>query len=257
MPVIAVSWISLQSELMSNRIAVSKHLVVVLIATVMAQVSCAQTTDWAQQRKELVAHLKSRGVSDATVLSAMGSVPRHKFIPSAFRNRAYQDSALPLAHGQTVSQPYIVAMMTELAQVEKGDRVLEVGTGSGYQAAVLRACGAEVFTIEIVEPLAREAEKTLAEIGIEGVHIRVGDGYRGWPGHAPFQAIIVTAAPEQVPPPLLEQLAVGGRLVIPEGKRNRTQRLRVYQKNKDGIEVTDHASVRFVPMTGETEQSGD
>jgi len=158
---------------------------------------------------------------------------------------------VPIGHDQTISQPYVVAAMSELARVAPGARVLEVGTGSGYQAAVLAEMGAEVYSIEIVEPLARAAERTLARLGYERVHVRHGDGYRGWPSVAPFAAILVTAAAPRVPPALLEQLAPGGRLVIPVDVEGGYQELRVYVRTEHGVEV-DHAfDVRFVPMTGE------
>ena len=164
------------------------------------------------------------------------------------RDHAYEDRPLPIGEGQTISQPYIVAAMTELLALEPGERVLEVGTGSGYQAAVLAELGADVYSIEIVEPLGRRAAEDLARLGYE-VNLRIGDGYRGWPEAAPFDAIIVTAAPEQVPPPLIEQLKVGGRLVIPVGSWS--QELVLLRKEEDGVHRERVADVRFVPMTGE------
>jgi protein-L-isoaspartate(D-aspartate) O-methyltransferase len=191
--------------------------------------------------------LAARGISDPRVLEAMRAVPRHEFVPAASRDQAYADSPLPIGEGQTISQPYIVALMTELAAVRSGSRVLEVGTGSGYQAAVLAALGADVYSIEIVEPLARRAAETLARLGYR-VHLRNGDGYRGWLEAAPFDAIVVTAAPPRVPPALVAQLAPGGRLVIPVGEDE--QELQVLRRGPSGIETHHVVPVRFVPMVG-------
>jgi protein-L-isoaspartate(D-aspartate) O-methyltransferase len=191
--------------------------------------------------------LAARGISDPRVLEAMRAVPRHEFVPTASRDQGYADSPLTIGEGQTISQPYIVALMTEAAAVRSGDRVLEVGTGSGYQAAVLAALGADVYSIEIVEPLARRAAETLARLGYR-VHLRHGDGYRGWPEAAPFDAIVVTAAPPRVPPALVAQLAPGGRLVIPVGEEE--QELQVLRRGPSGIETRTIVPVRFVPMVG-------
>ncbi len=190
----------------------------------------------------------ARGVRDPAVLGAMRRVPRHEFVAERWRVHAYDDRALPIAAGQTISQPYIVALMTELAGVGRGARVLEVGTGSGYQAAVLAALGADVHTIEIVPELATSGRATLTRLGYTNVHTREGDGYRGWPEAAPFAAIVVTAAPPEVPPALLAQLAPGGRLVIPVGTVD--QELQVHERTADGIRVRSVIPVRFVPMTG-------
>ena len=203
----------------------------------------------AEERREMVAEqIRARGVRDERLLSAMETVPRHELVPSSQRELAYNDHPLPIGHGQTISQPYVVAAMTEMAEIEPGDKVLEIGTGSGYQAAVLAEMGAEVYTIEIVRPLGEQAAADLSRLGYE-VHARIGDGFRGWPEAAPFDAIIVTAAPPEVPRPLLEQLAVGGRLVIPVGDKH--QIMRVITRKPDGIEERDTFPVRFVPMTGE------
>ncbi len=199
-------------------------------------------------REQLVA----RGVRDARVLDAMGSVPRHEFVPSDRRDQAYEDRPLSIGHGQTISQPYMVAVMSELAELTPGEKVLEVGTGSGYQAAVLAALDVEVYSIEIVKPLAEQARATLERVGFPKVQLRHGDGYRGWPEHAPFDAIVVTAAPAEVPEPLVEQLAVGGRLVIPVGRG--VQDLMVISKDADGTRRERLFGVRFVPMTGEAER---
>ena len=196
--------------------------------------------------------LEPRGIDDPAVLRAMGAVPRHAFVPEEERERAYADRPLPIGHRQTISQPYVVAFMTQAAAVSPGERVLEVGTGSGYQAAVLAELAAEVYSIEIVEPLASRSARTLADLGYRNVQVRHGDGYRGWPEAAPFDAIVVTAAAPRVPEPLLEQLAVGGRLVIPVGDWD--QEIEVHTRSADGITVERVLPVRFVPMTGEVRE---
>jgi len=194
--------------------------------------------------------LQTRSIRDANVLRAMRRVPRHMFVPERERADAYDDRPLPIGYEQTISQPYIVARMTELARVGPGARVLEVGTGSGYQAAVLAQMGATVYSIEILEPLARRAAADLSRLGYTDVHVRAGDGYRGWPEHAPFDAIIVTAAPPTVPEPLLAQVRVGGRIVVPVGEG--VQELLVLTRRQDGGFDREMAEpVRFVPMTGE------
>jgi len=216
----------------------------------------ADADRFAEARRRMVAEqIAARGIADERVLAAMRSVPRHEFVPAERRDDAYEDFPIGIGHGQTISQPYIVALMTSLARVGSGARVLEVGTGSGYQAAVLAACGAEVWTIEIVEPLAERAKADLARLGFARVHVRSGDGYRGWPEVAPFDAIVVTAAPPSVPAPLLEQLAMGGRLVIPVGEIGAIQSLEVHTRTERGIEVESVAPVRFVPMTGEAQKA--
>ncbi len=197
--------------------------------------------------------IEARGLSNEEVLAAMRSVPRHAFVPLEMRELAYADHPLPIGFNQTISQPYIVALMTELSRAKAGDKVFEVGTGSGYQAAVLGALGAEVFTVEIVPELADQARLALAEHGFENVHVRTGDGYVGWPEEAPFDAIVVTAAPERIPPPLLDQLRVGGRMVIPVGSRN-VQELRVITRHEDSFEEERVLAVRFVPMTGQAQE---
>jgi protein-L-isoaspartate(D-aspartate) O-methyltransferase len=195
--------------------------------------------------------IAARDVSDPRVLEAMRTVERHRFVPPAVRGAAYGDHPIPIGHDQTISQPYIVALMTELARVKGGARVLEIGTGSGYQAAVLAVLAKEVYSIEIVEPLAREAAGRLKALGYANVTVRAGDGYRGWPEHAPFDAILVTAAPPEIPQPLLDQLAVGGRLVAPVGEEWGAQELVVVEKTAAGLRRWSVAPVRFVPMTGE------
>lgn len=192
-----------------------------------------------------------RGIRDERVLAAMRTVPRHEFVPEDVRYSAYEDRPLPIGHGQTISQPFIVAFMTEQLKPQPADKVLEVGTGSGYQAAVLAGLVKEVFTIEIVEPLAKRAEADLRRIGYTNVFVRAGDGYKGWPERAPFDAIIVTCAPDRVPQPLIEQLKEGGRMIIPVGPEGGVQEL--YLLEKHGGEVKQRAvlPVRFVPMTRE------
>ncbi len=197
--------------------------------------------------------LEARGIEDPAVLRAMLEVPRHAFVPEEVAAMAYGDHPLPIGHDVTISQPYIVALMTELAQVEPGDRVLDVGTGSGYQAAVLAHMGAVVHGIEIIEPLAERAALQLAHLGYDDVRIKAGDGYGGWSEHAPFDAIIVAAAPDHVPPALVEQLAVGGRLVLPVGG-GRAQQLVVVTRTADGFTRQAVAPVMFVPMTGQAQQ---
>ncbi len=206
----------------------------------------------ADSRQMVEEQIATRGIRDARVLRAMRVVPRHEFVPEGLRTYAYDDRPLPIGDGQTISQPYVVAAMTELARVGERSRVLEVGTGSGYQAAVLAETGAEVYSIEILEPLSRQAGEILDRLGYDRVHLRVGDGYRGWPEVAPFDAIIVTAAPPRVPKPLKEQLAPGGRLVIPVG--DYYQQLIVITRTADGFSEESVFPVRFVPMTGQAQQ---
>jgi protein-L-isoaspartate(D-aspartate) O-methyltransferase len=190
-----------------------------------------------------------RDITNTGVLTAMRKVPRHEFVPLSLRDRAYGDHPLPIGYSQTISQPYIVAFMTEKLQPQPGDRVLEVGTGSGYQAAVLAELVKEVYTIEIVEPLARRAEADLKRLGYTNVFVRAGDGYRGWAKAAPFDAIIVTCAPEAVPQPLVDQLKDGGRMIVPVGYGE--QELVLLKKLDGRLERQSVLPVRFVPMTGE------
>jgi protein-L-isoaspartate(D-aspartate) O-methyltransferase len=193
-----------------------------------------------------------RGEIDANVLAAMREVPRHELVPANMRNAAYDDTPLPIGHGQTISQPYIVALMTSLARPERHHVVLEIGTGSGYQAAVLARLVARVYSIEIVEPLARQAAERLQGLGYHNVAVRHGDGYKGWPEHAPFDAIVVTAAAPHIPQPLVDQLKVGGRMVIPVGAAPSSQELMLVEKDPQGRVQTRRAlPVRFVPLTGE------
>jgi protein-L-isoaspartate(D-aspartate) O-methyltransferase len=208
---------------------------------------------FAKLRRSMVdEQLRDRDIVDPRVLKAMGRVPRERFIPGDELDHAYGDYPLPIGHGQTISQPYIVALMTQLAKPKPGDRALEVGVGCGYQTAILAELCQQVYGIEILEPLAAAATERLASLGYNNVVVHCGDGYRGWPEHSPFDVILVTAAPDEVPPPLIEQLAPGGRLVIPLGSRY--QDLVLIQKRLDGtVHRSVIAPVRFVPMTGESQ----
>jgi protein-L-isoaspartate(D-aspartate) O-methyltransferase len=218
-------------------------------------------TDFAAQRAALVADLENigrlmgdmdgKGFSE-DVLEAMNTVPRHALVPTLEIPYAYENRPLPIGHGQTISQPYIVALMTDLADPDHDDIVLEIGTGSGYQAAVLAELVAKVYTIEIIEPLAERAKRDLLGLGYDNVTTKLGDGYYGWEEHAPFDAIVVTAAASHVPPPLIRQLKPGGRMVIPVGGRFTTQELLLLTKNEAGEVFTRQmGAVRFVPLTGQ------
>lgn len=211
--------------------------------------------DWDTQRKRMVEqHLRARDIRDGRVLDAMMSVPRHLFVPEPERTEPYGDFPLPIGYSQTISQPYIVGFMSQALDVQPEHKVLEIGTGSGYQAAVLGKLAKVVYTIEIVAPLAERAQETLKRVGITNVHVRTGNGYLGWPEEAPFDRIMVTAAPEEVPPALLAQLKVGGLMVIPVGAV--VQELRVLRRTPAGTETLDTLPVRFVPMTGKPKPQG-
>lgn len=202
--------------------------------------------------------LEQNGITDTKTLNAMKNVPRHLFVPERYQEHAYLNRPLPIDQGQTISQPYIVAYMTQMMNVQTGEKVLEIGTGSGYQAAVLSELTPYIYTIEIVEELGRQAQSRFEELGYHTINTKIGDGYKGWPEHAPFDAIILTAAPEEIPDPLIEQLATGGVLVAPVGKRNTTQFLVKITKSEDGsIHKNRNLPVRFVPMTGEAEKIND
>ena len=208
----------------------------------------ASANDEAARQRMVDQQLAARDIRDRRVLDAMRTVPRHEFVPPDLRGDAYDDNPLPIGYSQTISQPYIVAFMTEALQLSPGDRVLEIGTGSGYQAAILGVLVKEVYTIEIVEPLAERARKTLAALGYGNVHVRAGNGYLGWPEQAPFDRVMVTAAPEEVPQALIDQLKIGGLMAIPVGVG--VQELRILRKTKGGMETLRTLPVRFVPMTG-------
>ncbi len=210
-----------------------------------------------QRRLQMVREqLEARDIRDPRVLEAMRKVPRHLFVPESLRDEAYHDCPLPIGYGQTISQPYIVALMTQLARPRPTSRALDIGTGSGYQAAVLAELVKEVYSVEILKPLADLARARLKRLGYKNVHVRCADGYRGWPEHAPYDVIIVAAAPDHIPQPLIDQLAPGGRLVIPVGRFFQT--LVVVTKQKDGtIQKESITPVAFVPMTGEAERVGE
>ena len=213
----------------------------------------SQDGDLAAERDRMVVtQIADRGITDARVLAAMRKVPRERFVPEHLRSKAYLDGPLPIGHEQTISQSYIVAFMTEALRLREGDQVLEIGTGSGYQAAVLAECCRQIYTIEIVEPLAERAATTLKALGYSNIEVRHGDGYRGWPEHAPFDAIMVTAAPDHVPEPLVAQLAVGGRMIIPVG--DVVQSIVLIEKTVTGTTRRNLLPVTFVPMTGEAER---
>lgn len=208
--------------------------------------------EYAAERQEMVAEVQAWGIQDQDVLEALGRTPRHDFVSLEFLGQAYDNHPLPIGYGQTISQPYIVALMSQELGIESGDRVLEIGTGSGYQAAVLAELGVDVYTVEIVGPLADQARARMDRLGYENVHVRHADGYFGWPEHAPFDAIIVTAAPDHVPQPLVQQLEVGGRLVVPIGPPGSYQELwRITKVGEDQVESVSLGGVRFVPLVRE------
>ncbi|RLA32614.1 MAG: protein-L-isoaspartate O-methyltransferase [Gammaproteobacteria bacterium] len=230
-----------------------------LIASALGLSNACGQVSYESQRQVMIDELRDESrlseeygappISERT-LAALGEIPRHEFVPDAQKRYAYENRPLSIGAQQTISQPYIVALMTDLAEVTKNDTVLEIGTGSGYQAAVLSELAGHVYTIEIVEMLGRRAAITLERLGYKNVTARIGDGYAGWPEHAPFDAILVTAAPEEVPQPLIEQLAVGGRMVIPVGAEHDVQILQVLTKKEDGLVIVRNVSaVRFVPLT--------
>ncbi|MBT2324301.1 protein-L-isoaspartate(D-aspartate) O-methyltransferase [Variovorax paradoxus] len=231
------------------------------LLSAMAQAQAAAADEFAAERlrmtQQIAAHAREaradtgKRAFDERVMEAMGKVPRHAFVPSDQLPSAYQNRPLPIGHGQTISQPYIVALMTDLARAEPQHKVLEVGTGSGYQAAVMAHLAGAVYTIEIVEALGREAEQRLRKLGYDKVRVRLGDGYHGWEEHAPYDAILVTAAASHIPPPLIRQLKPGGRMVIPVGPAFMVQQLMLVEKNADGtVSTRQILPVAFVPLTG-------
>jgi protein-L-isoaspartate(D-aspartate) O-methyltransferase len=228
-------------------------LVLLALPLFMPGVTAGSTDSDTAERERMVArHLEARGISDPATLASMREVPRHEFVPEDRRRLAYEDRPVPIGYGQTISQPHLVAYMTERIQLRPGMRVLEVGTGSGYQAAVLGAMLDEVYTIEIIEELARWGGDNLRRAGYDHVRVRHGDGYHGWPEMAPFDAIVVTAAADHIPPPLLAQLKDGGRMVIPVGSPFLTQTLMLVTREGDDIRTRSLVPVRFVPLTRDT-----
>jgi protein-L-isoaspartate(D-aspartate) O-methyltransferase len=222
----------------------------------------AAAEDYTQARQQMIEAIEQdaretslyldKEALDPHVMTAIGKVPRHQFVPAAQRHHAYDNRPLPIGYGQTISQPYIVALMSDLIKPQAGDRVLELGTGSGYQAAILAELTGEVYSIEIIEALGKQASERLSRLGYDNVTVRLGDGYYGWQEHAPFDAIVVTAAASHVPPPLVAQLKPGGRMVIPVGSRFLTQQLVLVEKQADGQLITRQIlPVKFVPLTGE------
>ncbi len=208
-----------------------------------------------KERERMVKEqIKARGIDDPRLLSAMGKVPRHLFVPPEYRDSAYEDRPLPIGYGQTISQPYIVALMTYHLQLKPTDRVLEIGTGSGYQAAVLAELAKEVYTIEIIPELAKKASERLRELGYDNVHVKCGDGFFGWPEHAPFDAIIITCAAPEIPPRLVDQLKEGGRMILPLGADPFYQTLTLVTKQDGELLKKRITGVVFVPMTGEIEK---
>jgi protein-L-isoaspartate(D-aspartate) O-methyltransferase len=227
-------------------------LVVAVVVATGCQKQPASSSEFAAERQKMVEEqLKPRGIRDERVLAAMAKVPREEFVAENVRGRSYSDGALPIGHDQTISQPYIVAFMTEQLRPKPTDRVLEVGTGSGYQTAILAELVQDVYTIEIVEPLAKEASARLARLGYANAHVKTGDGYQGWTEVAPFDAIVVTCAPDKIPQPLTQQLKDGGRMLVPVGTTMMDQQLYLLEKKNGELAQTAILPVRFVPMVGE------
>ncbi|HVI83451.1 MAG TPA: protein-L-isoaspartate(D-aspartate) O-methyltransferase [Chthoniobacterales bacterium] len=230
---------------------IAKCLVVAFLATSGCQKQSTSTAEFVAERQKMVEQqLRPRGIHDERVLMAMMKVPREEFVPENLRDQAYQDSALPIGHDQTISQPFIVAFMIEQLRPRPSDRVLEIGTGSGYETAVLAELVKEVYTIEIVELLAKDASARLARLDYTNAHVKMGDGFQGWPEVAPFDSIIVTCAPDKVPQPLTQQLKDGGRMIVPVGS-GLDQQLYLLEKKNGQLAQTAILPVRFVPMVGE------
>jgi protein-L-isoaspartate(D-aspartate) O-methyltransferase len=238
---------------MARRLLISLGLVIAGLGCGTGSAEQRGARDWDAERRRMVdEQLRARGIRSARVLDAMLTVPRHLFVPEPIRVEAYRDSPLPIGLDQTISQPYIVAFMTEALDVQPGHRVLEIGTGSGYQAAVLGLLAKEVYTIEILPPLAERARGTLSALGYRNIQVRTGNGYLGWPEHAPYDRIMVTAAPDEVPTALVDQLKSGGLMAIPVGTV--TQELRILRRTATGMETLTTLPVRFVPMTNKPRQ---
>jgi len=232
----------------------SQLLVVLIFGAAGCHRVQAPVADFAAERQRMVMEqLMPRGIQEERVLAAMAKVPREEFVAQDSRAASYTDQPLPIGYGQTISQPFIVAFMTEQLRLAPGDRVLEIGTGSGYQAAILAELVAEVYSIEIIEPLAKTAEVTLQRLGYKNVNVKAGDGYKGWPEHAPFDAVTVTCAPDHVPRPLVDQLKEGGRMIIPVGGFG-DQELYLLEKKNGQLEQRAVLPVRFVPMAGEAQK---
>ncbi|MGD2079901.1 MAG: protein-L-isoaspartate(D-aspartate) O-methyltransferase [Nitrospirota bacterium] len=230
-------------------------LLAVLLVLTVSPAACAEDTYDKERRRMVAEDIRGRGVESEKVVEAMGDVPRELFVPSKYRDSAYADNPLPIGEGQTISQPYVVALMTEALELRPSDRVLEIGTGSGYQAAVLAEIAGEVYTVEIRETLARSAEERLKKLGYRNVRVKYADGYFGWPEHAPFDAIIITAAVNHIPPPLIKQLREGGRLILPLGRTTFYQTLTLATKLEGGeMRLLQMSPVRFVPMVGEAQK---
>jgi protein-L-isoaspartate(D-aspartate) O-methyltransferase len=228
-------------------------LVLAACGPIVGSQSPPAAAEWDAQRSRMVdSQLRARDIRDPRVLDAMREVPRHLFVPETERADAYGDFPLPIGFSQTISQPYIVGFMTQALEVSSEHKVLEIGTGSGYQAAILGRLAREVYTIEIVEPLAERSRTLLQDLGFKNVHVRTGNGYLGWPEQAPFDRIMVTAAPAEVPATLVEQLRIGGRMAIPVGTVS--QQLRIMRRTEKGMETIETLPVRFVPMTGKPPQ---
>jgi len=226
-----------------------KILIVLFLSSFLSGGCAASEQNQLPARERMVEEqIERRGVTDERLLNAMLRVKRHLFVPKRLQSLAYDDRPLPIGEGQTISQPYIVALMTELLALEGSEKVLEIGTGSGYQAAILGELTEEVYTIEILKPLADRSKNLLADLGYENVFVKYGDGFLGWPEYAPFDAIMVTCAPEEIPQALIEQLAEGGRMVIPIGEEWQMQELKLVEKKNGKISIRDIAPVRFVPM---------
>ena len=246
---------------MLSRVPIIPVLTLVVVVTTLTccrdadRQQAKEPFDFSRDREAMVTRqIQDRGIADERVLAAMRKVERHRFVPEIYQTKAYKDYPLPIGENQTISQPYIVGLMTDLLDLDGTEKVLEIGTGSGYQAAVLAELAAEVYTIEIVEPLADQAVVLLRELGYKNITVRCGDGFAGWPELAPFDAIIVTCAPPKIPQPLIDQLALGGRLVIPVG--NIYQELILLERKKNELVTTRIAPVRFVPMTGNGIRNG-
>ncbi len=224
-----------------------------LLVVNLSAVSCIFAGPAGTERDRLLAALRTQGITDPKVLAAMENVPREAFVEKPFLSAAYRNTALPIAEGQTISQPFVVALMTQTLALKGNERVLEVGTGSGYQAAVLAEIVRKVYTIEIKKGLAESARQRLSNLGYKNIEVRVGDGYKGWPEAAPFDAIMVTASAGKIPPPLIDQLAEGGRLIMPVGESRYNQKLTLLAKKDGRLHTSVLADVVFVRMTGEAE----